>query len=193
MANNDAPFGCTPIGQNGGAYNGQVDLMHVTAAAADVIAVGDLVKLAAGSTAEGIPLAEIVAAGDTVCGIVVGIDWQDGTYDDLPNYKPAAVAANIYVATDPNLRFIIQDDGSGTVDATTMVNSNADIATYVAANATTGRSQIELSSTSAAATSTLDLHIHRLYPTADNEIGANAIWECSFNIHQYGSVGVTAA
>jgi len=192
MANNDAPFGCTPIGQNGGAYNGQVDLMHITAAAADVLAVGDLVKLAAGGSADGLPLCEIVAAGDTVCGIVVGFDWTDGTYDDLPNYKPAAVAANVYVATDPNLRFIIQDDGSGTVSAATMLNSNANIATYAAANATTGRSQIELSSTSAAATSSLDLHIHRLFPTADNEIGDNAIWECSFNIHQYGKAGTTS-
>ena len=73
-----------------------------------------------------------------------------------------------------------------------MLGSNANIATYVAANATTGRSQIELDSSSADTTSTLDLHIHRLYPTADNEIAVNAIWECSFNIHQYGSVGVTA-
>ena len=192
MANNDAPFGCIPIGQNGGAYNGQFDLMYMPAGDATVLAVGDLVKLVANGDADGVPTCDIVAAGDTVCGIVVGFDWKDGARDDLPNYKPASTEAYVQVVTDPNVRFIIQEDSDGGALAATDIGSNANIATYVAANSTTGRSQIELDSSTAAATSTLDLAIHRLYPVANNEIGANAIWECSFNVHQYGSVGVTS-
>ena len=192
MANNDAPFGCKPIGQNGGAYNGQFDLMYMPAGDATVLAVGDLVKLVANGDADGVPTCDIVAAGDTVCGIVVGFDWRDSSQENLPNYKPASTEAYVQVATDPNLRFIIQEDSDGGALAATDIGSNANIATYVAANSTTGRSQIELDSSTAAATSTLDLHIHRLYPVDNNEIGTNAIWECSFNIHQYGSVGVTA-
>jgi len=190
MANVDAPFGCIPIGQNGGEYNGQIDVMYMPSSDATVLAVGDLVKLVANGDADGVPTCDIVAAGDTTCGIVVGFDWRDGARDDLPNYKPASTEAYVLVATDPNLRFIIQEDSDGGALAATDIGSNANIATYVAANATTGRSQIELDSSTADTTSTLDLHIHRLYNVGDNEIGANAIWECSFNIHQYGSVGV---
>ena len=192
MANVDAPFGCIPICQNGGAYNGQIDLMYMPSSDATVLAVGDLVKLVANGDADGVPTCDIVAAGDTTCGIVVGFAWENGDQEDLPNYKPASTEAYVQVATDPNLRFIIQEDSDGGALAATDIGSNANIATYVAANATTGRSQIELDSSTAAATSTLDLAIHRLYPVANNEIGANAIWECSFNVHQYGSVGVTS-
>lgn len=191
MANVDAPFGCIPIGQGGGAYNGQTELMYMPSSDATVLAVGDLVKLVANGDADGVPTCDIVAAGDTPCGIVVGFDWKNGDRDALPNYKPASTEAYVIVATDPNLEFIIQDDASATLAATD-IGSNADIATYVAANSTTGRSQIELDASSAANTSTLVLNIRRLYPAADNEIGNNAIWVCGFNIHQYKSVGVTS-
>jgi len=191
MANTDAPFGCLPLGSNGAPYNGQTELMYMPSSDATVLAVGDLVKLVAGGDSDGVPQCDIVAAGDTPCGIVVGFDWRDGARDDLPNYKPASTEAYIIVATDPNLEFIIQDDASATLAATD-IGSNADIATYVAANSTTGRSQIELDASTAANTSTLVLNIKRLHQTPDNEIGNNAIWVCGFNVHQYGSVGTTS-
>jgi hypothetical protein len=191
MANQDAPFGAKPIGQSGGAYNGQIDLMYMPATDATVLAVGDLVQLKAGADANGVPLCDVVAAGDTPVGIVMGFAWTDGAREDLPSYKPASTLAYIWVATDPNLEFIIQEDSVGAAITAAEVGENTDIATYVAANSTTGKSQIELDSSIMASTSTLVINVRRLYQAADNEIGNNAIWVCGFNVHQYGSVGVT--
>jgi hypothetical protein len=190
MANQNAPFGAKPIGQSGGAYNGQIDLMYMPAADATVLAVGDLVQLKAGADANGVPLCDVVAAGDTPVGIVMGFAWTDGAREDLPSYKPASTLAYIWVATDPNLEFIIQEDSVGAAITAAEVGENTDVI-VATPNTTTGKSQMQLDSSEMASSSLLVINVRRLYQAADNEIGNNAIWVCGFNIHQYGSVGVT--
>lgn len=188
MANNDAPFGCTPVGQNGGAYNGQVTRYYIPASDSSVMAVGDLVKSAGSADTDGVPSVNKCVATQIPRGIIVGFDWQDGAYENLPNYRPASVEAYVFVADDPQLRFVIQEDSVGGALAATDVGLNAPIAT-ADANATTGRSQTELDSSGAATTATLEVKILELYQTDNNEIGTNARWVCSFNEHELSSSG----
>lgn len=188
MANSDAPFGAKVLGQNGGAFNGQVNRYSIPSSDSVIHAVGDIVKLGGTADSDGIPTVTRVAAGDTPVGIIVGFDWPDRTYEDLPDYRPASTTCYALVADDPNVEFVIQEDSVGGALAATNVGQNADVI-VANANSTTGASQIELDSSTAATTSTLVLNIKRLHQTADNEIGTNANWVCGFNVHQFGSVG----
>ena len=189
MANNDAPYGATPIGQNGGAYNGQINRYYVPSTDASVMAVGDIVILGGTASTDGVPTCDITTAGDAPCGIIVGFEWLDRTYENLPNYKPASVECYALVADDPDIRFTMQEDSVAGALAATSAGLNADVI-VATPNTSTGRSQIEIDSSTAAVTATLVVHLHGLYQTSDNEIGDNARWECSFNVHAYGSVGV---
>lgn len=190
MANSDAPFGAKPVGQQGGAYNGQVTRYYMPSTDASVLAVGDFVILGGTADADGVPTCDVATAGATPIGIVVGFDWPDRTYENLPNYKPASTETYVLVADDPNLKFIMQEDSVGGALAATNAGQNADII-VATPNTSTGRSQMEIDSSTADTTSTLVVHLEGLYQTEDNEIGDNAIWLCSFNVHQYGSVGTT--
>jgi hypothetical protein len=186
MANADRPFGAKPVGQNGGAFNGQVNRYYIPATDSTIMAVGDIVKLAGSADADGIPTVTRAAATNTPVGIIVGFDWPDRTYEDNPQYKPASVEAYALVADDPNVKFIIQEDGA-IVAASVGLNTDILVAN---ANSVTGQSQVELDSSEVNTTSTLVVRIESLYQVANNAIGTNAVWVCGFNVHQFGSVGV---
>ena len=188
MANSNIPFGAKPIGQNGGAYNGQLTRYCIPASDSVVHAVGDIVKLAGGADADGVATVTRVAATDTPVGIIVGFDWPDRTYENLPDYRPASTLVYALVADDPNVQFIIQEDSDSSTLAAADVGLNADVV-VANANSTTGASQIELDSSTVAATATLVCNVKRIYQTPDNTIGDNATWVCGFNVHQFGSVG----
>jgi len=188
MANQDAPFGAYPVNQNGGVYNGQINKYYIPASDATVMAKGDIVKLAGSGDTDGVASVTRAAAGDTPVGIIVGFEWPTRAEENLPNYKPASTETYALVADDPNVQFIIQEDSDGGALAVTDIGLNADIV-VANANSTTGRSQVELDSSTAATTSTLVLNIKSLYQTDDNEVGDNAVWLCGFNVHQFGSVG----
>lgn len=188
MANQDAPFGARPIGQNGGAYNGQVSKYYLPTSVNTILAVGDIVKSGGTGDDDGVPSIDRAAAGDIPRGIIVGFEFLNRDYEDLPNYRPAAIEAYALVADDPDIRFIIQEDSDGGALAKTDIGLNANIV-VANANSSTGRSQMELDSSSADTTSTLDVKILELYQTADNEIGDYAKWVCTFNTHELKSVG----
>ena len=94
---------------------------------------------------------------------------------------------------DPNGRIVGQEDSDTATLAATDVGLNVDFI-VAAANATTGRSQMEIDSDTAATTNTLPLKLVELYQVEDNEIGDNARWVCTFNTHELktdtGSTGV---
>lgn len=188
MANRDAPFGVRGVGTQTGTHNGQLTRMYIPATDGTAVFVGDLVKLAGSADAEGVPSIAQSTAGDTPCGFVVGFE-PDG--DDLTNqYRLASTARYALVNTDPNARIQVQEDSDTSTLAATNGGQNIDV--VVGAGSTvSGLSGMELDSDTANTTSTLVLRIERLAPKEDNEIGTNAIWECSFNVHQFGSVGTT--
>ena len=187
MANADKPSGCRVVGSKSGFHEGQLTRMAILAADTTATFVGDVVKISGTADANGIPSIAQAAAGDTPVGIVVAFE-PDGSDLEL-KHRQASTLRYAMVNTDPNVLFEIQEDSVGGALAITNVGQNASI--IVGAGATTsGLSGMELDSNTAATTSTLVLHIEGLVPREDNEIGDNAKWLCSFNVHQHGSVGV---
>ena len=182
MANTDTPRGLRPVRhRNGAPYNGAANLYFIPATDGTAVFLGDAVKLAGSADAEGVPTVAQAAAGDTICGVVVGFE---ANRDNLAlTYRVASTARYVWVADDPDLVFEIQEDSDGGALAAADVGNNADI--IVGSGSTvTGLSGMELDSNTKG-TATATLRIMRLVPRADNEIGTNAMWEVMINEHRF--------
>lgn len=191
MANADTPYGLIPCNRNGGAYDGSVNIYYIPSTDGTAVAVGDVVKLAGSADADGIPTVTRGTAHADMVGIVVGFK-VDPSYLDLPNYRTASTARYAYVADDPNLFAIVQEDSVSASLAATSVGLNADIIVTAVPSSVTGVSNIELDSDTATTTATMDLQIVRLFNAPDNAIGTNAKWIVKMNVSQYraGRTGV---
>lgn len=188
MANRDAPSGCRVVGSKSGFHEGQLTRMAILAADTTATFVNDIVKLSGTSDADGIPSIVQAAAGDTPVGIVVAFE-PSGSNLEL-KHREATTLRYAMVNTDPNVLFEIQEDSDGNSMPITDVGSNADVVVG-AGSTTSGLSAMELDSTTADTTATLVVAIEQLVQRPDNAIGNQAKWLCSFNVHQYGSVGQT--
>ena len=184
MANEDRPTGARVVGNLSGYYEGQLTRMSIPAGDLVATFINDVVKLAGSADVDGVATVAQVAAGDMPCGIIVAMEPD---YANLETkHRLASTARYVWVNTDPNVRFEIQTSGTF---AAANVGLNADL--IVAAGSTnSGLSAMELDQSTVNTTSTLVLAIEGLIQREDNEIGLNAKLLCSFNVHQYGSVGV---
>lgn len=199
MANVDNPRGFIPIKHLTGApYNGQANLYAIPAADTTATFVGDAVKHYGSADSNGVPyVIQSTAAlggssGPGHVGVIVGF-VPDPSNLSL-NYRTASTLRYCYVADSPDLIFEIQEDSDGGALAATNVGHNANFVVGTGST-TSGLSAMELDSSTANTTNTLDLRILRLVRREDNEIGTNAHWEVMFNNHAYGrgpnsSVGV---
>ena len=197
MANIQAPYGLSPVGTVAGAdYNQAGRLYAVANDASNTYAIGDVVKVGAGSDANGVPyvtkLTNGAAGGDVPLGIIVGIRVADAGVSlqgvDLKlsqNYLPVSSGAHyVYVVDDPNVIFTLQADS--TALATSNMHNNA--ALSVTANQTTLSMSAPQSSTVATSFgtgSTLPIQILGLAQTPNNSVGAYATLLAKWNTHQY--------
>jgi len=184
MANVNAATGFSPVCYRSGApYNGAVNTYYVPASDGTALYVGDPVIIAGSADSRGIPTITRATAGSGAytSGVVVGFAPDP---DNLTlTYRPASTARYVLVADDPNLLFAIQEDSAGGALAATNVGQNADFVAG-AGSTTTGLSGFQLDSSTANTTNTLQCRIERLLNQEDNEIGTNAKWLVSFNLHQ---------
>lgn len=155
--------------------------------------VGDIVKLDGTADLDGYPSVIQAAAGNTPVGVIV---WMEPNPLDLSqNYRPASQnLANqnsgrwVYVCDDPGVIMEVQGSGTATI---TSIGSNVDMVVG-AGSTTTGQSGMQIDFTTDANTSTLVFRIMGSVKRPDNDPTiANAKWLVGFNVHQYGSVGVT--
>lgn len=172
MANVDSPFGLKPVRYvGGGPYMGDANLYYVPSSDSTAIFVGDAVKLAGSADSDGVPSVAQAAAGDTVIGVVVGVK---PVTNDSTIYREASTERYVYVADDPDLLFLVQEDSDGGALAAADVGNNCDL--VVGSGSTqTGLSAMEVDS-STKATTTAQVRIMRLWDAADNEIGDQAKW-----------------
>lgn len=189
MANADQPRGLVPCNALGAQYCGSVGTYFIPATDGTAMSVGDPVKYAGSADADGVPTVTVATAGDPVCGVIVGFT-VDKTYEDQ-THRTASTARYALVADDPNQLFVVQEDSVAGALAATNVGQNANLV-FGGTNTTTGMSGVELDSSSAATTATLQVKIIGLDRRADNEIGTNADWIVKINNHQYGSHTGTA-
>lgn len=202
MANIDAPFGLKPIRhKNGAAYNGAAQPYSIKADYATALFIGDpcvingTTNLAdiGGYAAGTLPEVTKATAGDAnaITGVVVGFGVDP---DNLTKqYNPASNERIVWLADDPDLVFLIQDDGAAALAATS-VGLNAVLIFTESGSTSTGLSGVELDTNSdaPAADASNQLTIRRLHNIPGNEIAANAVWEVTINNHTYGygAVGI---
>lgn len=97
----------------------------------------------------------------------------------------AGETSTVAVFDDPNQLFVIQDDGSGTLAATSVGLNAPFAANPEAGNATTRVSTAELSGTGAATTAALPLRIMGKVDRIDNEWGDNVDLVVMYNSAQH--------
>lgn len=191
MANTSNVLGLKPVGTLTGTNTGRVRRYYIPSTDSTAVFVGDAVKSAGSSDAiEGVPTVAQAAAGDTLRGVVVGIDPVDGVAANSIqlgiNYRPASTAMYVLVNDDPNTIYEVQEDAVGATTALIDVGENADIVVG-AGDTVTGASGMQLDS-SDHKTATAQLRILGFARRCDNEpASANAKLLVIINEHELKS------
>lgn len=184
MANTDYPQGLAPLRYLSGAcYTGATNTYYVPASDSTAIYVGGLVKLAGSADANGVAsITGNVATGDAVLGVVTGVTFVT---NDSTTYREASTERYVTVADDPNLVFEVQEDSDGAALAAAAVGNVADLTGFTAGNTVTGRSSMEIDSSTATAAGdgTQDVLLVGLVQRPDNEFGNHANWLVRLNNH----------
>jgi hypothetical protein len=187
MPNTDGAFGLRLVQTlNGSPTNFKITKYNIPSTDGSALFVGSPVKLAGTASTDGKYRDVILAGvGDTCVGFIVGFEPD---FDDLnTRYRKASTQRYAYVCDDPNALMLIQgDDALSANDVGLNVSYTAE-----SGNTTTGISTVEADVSEVDTTNTLDLNIVGLYPTPDNELGANQKLLVRWNVHQFG--GLTAA
>ena len=98
------------------------------------------------------------------------------------NYSAASTLADHAIITSLDCLFEAQGDGSGTL-AKVDRGFNANLV-LTAGNALTKVSKHQIAESTKAVTATLDVKLRRLLAVPDNDYGANARFEITFNKHR---------
>ncbi len=166
MANADAAFGFRPINLDGSAYSAAGRRVVIATTATAATFVGDPVKLAGGNAINGYARVQQAAAGDPVLGVITSFEVDPTALENQTRLAATQRFAQMAVA-EGNKYFEIQSDDDTTALVEDDVGHNANF--VVAAGSTvTGFSGVELDSSGATTTSSLDLQIIALIDREDN-------------------------
>lgn len=176
MANVNAPQGLTPVnGAYSQPFSDGVTLYWHDAGDSQAIFVGDLVKatgesyfLNQGGTVQSLKICAQAATGDVFDGVCVGVL---AATRDSPIYGAASTGIGIFVCTDPNAEFLVQDNSTGTPLTADDVGKNINVLVN-AGSTVTGMSGMVLNNGTEADTNTLDLKILNQYQSPDNDLGS---------------------
>jgi len=218
MANSNKINGFSPVGYlSGAAYTGAARTYAIPVADTTAsYAVGDIVMIAGGSDANGVPYAIKIPAANAAnfvpVGVVVGVSVADAgvslqaaNLDLTTTYIVAGTRSAvryIRVADDPNLLWAASIGVTGTNSTLAKLgNYNASLGSvYSGADQTYAIDQnatvttllspnapySNVVLTGIATTATLPVRLMGLYQTPDNGIGAYARVLCRFQWHEYG-------
>lgn len=186
MANSDKPAGFRAIGTlSGSDFNSK--LRRVSFASTDGTAcyVGDLVALTGTTDATGKkPIVAQGTAGSAAIGVVASflpLTTDEGSLSRI--YRKANEARDALIYWGQDVLYAIQEDSVGNDIEITEAGWNCNV--IVGSGSTvTGLSGMELDSTSAADTSTLNVRLHYIEDRPDNALGSNADWVVSINNSQ---------
>lgn len=185
MANTDAPNGFTVVGMlDGSDYHGKLQRVCFLAADSTATFIGDAVKISgSGSTDGQYPSVAQAAAGDRVYGYLVSLepDFSDEGTLSSANFRAASTLRYGKVVIADDAICSIQEDSVGGDLAITNIGQNIDVIVG-SGDTNTGRSGMELDSSTAATTNTLVFRLLGTDPTEDNEIGTNCRWLVTANL-----------
>ena len=194
MANIDSAFGLIPIakvGQN--PNNGGLTRYDVGASQTTAIFTGDPVKYKNDGTVE------VATATDALLGVARGAFYTDPT-TSKPTWSPyipattATTDAKVFVCDDPMQTFIAQQDSVVSNIVAANLNENANLI-FNAGNTTTGVSGVEIDSSTADVTATLQVRLIDFYAVPSNNTTANnSVFVVKINNHKLmggtGTLGV---
>ena len=200
MANTNKPFGLRPVRHlNGAPWNGAVQKAYVSSLYGTAVFVGDPVVWSPTLT-EKDPLAKYptinVSAGTTgllIRGVVTAIEPSPTNLSR--QYIPALTGGYVFICTDPDVVFQIQDDGSGP-PAAVFVGQNAECAAGSGGSTISGLSSFVLDASTPTTTQAHNLHILGLSDIPGNELDDYAVWDVLLNTIENATgrfLGVTAA
>lgn len=176
---------------NGSPWTGAATRYKTQASDATAIFMGDAVKLDGGSDGNGVRTVTQATAGAAVVGVVVGMVVEP-TQINSPQYRLASTARTLMVVDDPNVLFEVQEDAVGGALASNSVGLNASLIVG-SGSTTTGQSGMQLDTSTAATTATLELKIIEFSQREDNEVAsANAKVIVKINNHQLAASTGTA-
>lgn len=187
MANASIARGLIPVRhRNGAPYNGASNPYYVPASYGTALYVGDpVITVTASSDSQGIQAVNLATAagGNYISGVIVGMGWEGdpaiAVTRDMPPYHLASTAGYVLVADDPDLLFEIQSNAA----ITSPVGRNADLASATG-SIYTGYSGWQLSGSSLATTSTLQLRVIKPVIRQDNDSTlTNSKWLVAINLH----------
>jgi hypothetical protein len=200
MANANTPRGLSPVGTiTGAAYNEQGRLYAIANDGTNTYAIGDVVKVAGSSDANGVPYVTKAATTDTPVGVIVGIRVSDpsvslvGTTLALNTiYLPLNSGLRyVFVVDDPSVIFQVTGDATGVAAADVFKNAGLTITanqTTLAQSAPLSNTVLNASSFLAIASSgslALPLQIIGLAQAVNNAPGAYAQALVKWNKHQF--------
>jgi len=203
MANLDRPNGARVVGTlSGSPWEASVESFTLDATHT-AIGVGDLVQM----TTDG--YLNVYTSGTGFIGVCVGVqpvqlgvvggkadNFLSRTEPTLTGTGAFNVALNtvgtILVVTAPDAIIEMQEDGVGGALAVADIGVNLAIVNG-GINSATGKSTMELDSSSKAATNTLPLRLLSLVQTPENELGTNARWLVTPANHFYSGLNVGLA
>ncbi len=188
MSNIDRVAGLIPVKHlNGASWSGKANVYYVPATDATALFKGDIVKSAGAADATGkYPTVTQAAAGDAVRGVVIGFGetpqiMVNPTNPDRVN-RPANTAMYVMVVDDPNVIFEVQEDSDVAALTAAAVGLSADLVVGTG-NTVTGKSGIEIDSSSAVATAAT-CKLLRVVNREDNELGNQCKWEVLLAEHE---------
>lgn len=188
MANADRPNGLRPVKLiDGSPYNGGYTKFYTdTDAFLGDIMIQDTAGVTGGSDGAYQGSTRATAAETTIAiGVVVG--WEADPDNLQRPYHAGSSTLAVYIATDPNLIFECQGDGTSTIATATEVGDNFDIV-IGSGSTTTGLSNMELLDGSDVQTAATPLKLVGFVDRPDNEVGvANHKCLVKLNMHVYGT------
>lgn len=188
MANLDISAGLKPVKHlNGSPWNGQANVYYIPATDSTAVFKGDAVKSAGAADASGkYPTVAQAAAGNAVRGVVIGFGEFPHQMINPSNpdrtHRPASTAMYVLVIDDPSVIFEVQEDSDGAALAAINVGQSIDLVVG-SGNTVTGKSGIELDSSSAAATA-CTCKLLRAVNRDDNALGDYCKWEVLIAEHE---------
>ena len=142
---------------------------------------------------------DVITADDIIIGSVLSVmdeNMNPLLYMAAGRVGAGSIAGYLMVADHPQQKYVAQEDADGNAITATEGTTNAEIfpPTVNLGNTSTGRSKMEIDSTSAANTATLHLRLMRPHPDDIPHVdGTWARYICMINDHQWGNVGQTGA
>lgn len=181
--------GFTWVGSYSDDPHGKIRSYDVASSHATRLGLGDVMRITGtGNSTSGLSGIDAAAAGQSITGVLVGVDFQVSTESFLDTGLAASTAGTVKVNSDPFALYTV--DTSATL-AVADIGLNADIvATAATQSGGLTISNMTLDSSTKATTNTLQFRIIGILPDDAGTLGNRALVMVNNSTQKAGATGV---